>query len=339
MPPGTKATLEHFYAVLHPDDRERVRALIRHSHDTNEDYRAEYRILQPDGSHRWIAGMGRTYAGPDGRPASMTGVTLDITPLKQAEQSLVELNATLEKRIEERTRALNAERRRLEATLDSLLDPHLLAELRCAMPTGESSTSASSTRIRRPAPGSAPTAGGSAAARAKCIPHPEHVADPDVRQDGRHRLPHRRRCVPLSARRPWHQSARHPCGQGGWHIGFTLADVTKQYDAAFESVFVEERFRLLAETLRTWSCDDREGRILGVALDHGRARLVGRRVDRRTWSEVLGPTGGGDGFLDDHDGALAGKSVVGAIAAAGERRPEPLGRNPCRPLPDDAWHH
>ena len=41
VPPGTKATLEHFYAVLHPDDRERVRALVQHSHDTNEDYHAE----------------------------------------------------------------------------------------------------------------------------------------------------------------------------------------------------------------------------------------------------------------------------------------------------------
>ncbi len=313
VPPGAQPTIEHFYAVLHPDDRERVRAIIRHSHDTKEDYHADYRIMQPDGSHRWIAGMGRTYAGPDGSPASMAGVTLDITPLKQAEQSLRELNATLEKRIEERTTALNAERRRLEATLDSLLDPHLLAQ-----PVRDAEARVIDFSIDYANPAACAWIGsdsGHLRGRRLSEVYPALLSTSLIQMFAK---TVDTGCPTAVDAFPYRLDARgtnrldiHAVRVDG-HIGFTLRDVTKQYDAALQLAASEERFRLLAENssdvvVRT----DREGRILWVspsitaALGWSSAQWIGR-----TWSELIGPTGEGDGFLDDHEGALAGKSVV-----------------------------
>lgn len=313
LPPGTQATIEHFYAVLHPGDRERVQALIRRSLDTNEDYHAEYRIMQADGSHRWIAGMGRTYAGPDGRPASMTGVTLDITPMKQAEESLRELNATLEKRVEERTTALNAERRRLEATLDSLLDPHLLSQ-----PVRDPDGRVVDFSIVYANPAACAWIGsdrGHLCGRRLSEVYPALLSTSLIQMfantvdTG---------CPTAVDAFPYRFDARgttrldiHAVRVDG-QVGFTLRDVTKQYDAVLQLAASEERFRLLAENssdvvVRT----DREGRILWVspsimaALGWSSAEWIGR-----TWSELVRSTGEGDGFLDDHDGTLAGNSVV-----------------------------
>ena len=82
-------TLEHFYAVLHPEDRPQVEAKMAMA-AVGEEYAVEYRVLQPDGTVRWLSAWGRVYQDDKNATLTMGGVTQDITARKQAEQALNE---------------------------------------------------------------------------------------------------------------------------------------------------------------------------------------------------------------------------------------------------------
>ena len=71
--------IESFYGGLHPADRERVRAVIEHAIDTRGEYQAEYRIVRPDGTERWVDARGRVFTDTDGRPERLVGVAADFT--------------------------------------------------------------------------------------------------------------------------------------------------------------------------------------------------------------------------------------------------------------------
>jgi len=73
---------EHFWsfeARLHPDDRERVAGAIAAAVEIGGGYEAEYRVVHPDGSVRWIAARGRVLCDEDGRPVRMLGAAHDTT--------------------------------------------------------------------------------------------------------------------------------------------------------------------------------------------------------------------------------------------------------------------
>ncbi len=55
-----------------------------------EEYAVEYRVLQPDGTVRWLSAWGRVYQDDKNATLTMGGVTQDITARKQAEQALNE---------------------------------------------------------------------------------------------------------------------------------------------------------------------------------------------------------------------------------------------------------
>ena len=105
LPEDQEGSFEHFYKVLHPDDRERVAAVLQRSQEILEDYRTEYRVLDPEGTERWLAAMGRYYLDDQGKVIGLGGVTLDISERKLAElriaqgkQQVEALNRQLEKR-------------------------------------------------------------------------------------------------------------------------------------------------------------------------------------------------------------------------------------------------
>ncbi|QEL14918.1 PAS domain S-box protein [Limnoglobus roseus] len=83
--PDDSFTHEDLWAAVHPDDLDRVRAAVRAAVETRTDYDTEYRTVWPDGSQHWVLVRGRASYAPDGEPAGMTGVTLDITDRKLAE--------------------------------------------------------------------------------------------------------------------------------------------------------------------------------------------------------------------------------------------------------------
>jgi PAS domain S-box-containing protein len=102
-----------FLELLHPDFRqragERMKAILE-----NGSYQAqnEYKILGKDGQERWVlSSSSRLTCG--GKPAVMVN-SVDITERKRTEETLRELNATLESKVAERTAELEHRARQLQ---------------------------------------------------------------------------------------------------------------------------------------------------------------------------------------------------------------------------------
>jgi len=74
-------------ARLHPDDRAATEARVKASVKGGE-YRAEFRVLRPDGSVHWIEARGFMALTPAGEPYRQYGVMIDITERKRAEEAL-----------------------------------------------------------------------------------------------------------------------------------------------------------------------------------------------------------------------------------------------------------
>jgi len=81
-----------FTRFVHPDDRTRVSASIADSRQNKKLYAEEFRILQPDGTVRWLGARGKFYYAKSGDPERMLGVSLDITKRKLAEEAISSMN-------------------------------------------------------------------------------------------------------------------------------------------------------------------------------------------------------------------------------------------------------
>ena len=79
------APITAFFANIHPDDLDHVRPAIQAALQTGALFSAEYRLVQPDGSVRWVLAQGRCRLGEDGAPLRFPGVSFDITRRRQAE--------------------------------------------------------------------------------------------------------------------------------------------------------------------------------------------------------------------------------------------------------------
>ncbi len=102
-PEGIEASLELFYSALHPDDRAHVARLLEAARQSQQDYSAEYRVIQPDGTRRWIRALGRACNLQDGRPQAVAGITQDITAQRAMEEEIRALNRDLEEKVSQRT--------------------------------------------------------------------------------------------------------------------------------------------------------------------------------------------------------------------------------------------
>ncbi len=89
-------TREDFIRYVHPDDRSRVSEAIANARQNRKLYAAEFRIVKPDGTVRWLAARGKFYYARNGDPERMLGVSLDITERKSAEEKLREYEKAVE---------------------------------------------------------------------------------------------------------------------------------------------------------------------------------------------------------------------------------------------------
>jgi signal transduction histidine kinase len=85
-------TREEFTRYVHPDDRTKVSEAIADARQNQKQYAAEFRVVQPDGTVRWLAARGKFYYARNGNPERMLGVSLDITERKLAEEALSCMN-------------------------------------------------------------------------------------------------------------------------------------------------------------------------------------------------------------------------------------------------------
>jgi PAS domain S-box-containing protein len=90
LPPEAEVTMDRFYELLHPDDRDRIRRYIDRSLADHTRFDAEYRTVGPDGKLRWIRAIGRGFYDPGGRPVRFDGITVDMTEQKRVEEKLKE---------------------------------------------------------------------------------------------------------------------------------------------------------------------------------------------------------------------------------------------------------
>ncbi len=75
--------------MVHPDDWERVDAAIRDAiAEKMEDFRLQCRTMTPAGEYAWSLTQGRIRYGEGGRPERISGMTIDISDLKGAEERL-----------------------------------------------------------------------------------------------------------------------------------------------------------------------------------------------------------------------------------------------------------
>jgi PAS domain S-box-containing protein len=70
---------------VHPDDRATRATAIQQALATGGSYEAEFRIILPDGSWRWIAARGRPSPGVNGAAPRVFGVSMDITRQKEVD--------------------------------------------------------------------------------------------------------------------------------------------------------------------------------------------------------------------------------------------------------------
>jgi PAS domain S-box-containing protein len=119
-PDATHETHEDWVRRIHPDDREATeRKFVEAIKSSARDYSAQYRIIRPsDGEVRWISVKSLIERDEQGRALRLVGAHTDVTDEVQADHALrkseeearqlaaklAELNATLEQRVEEKTR-------------------------------------------------------------------------------------------------------------------------------------------------------------------------------------------------------------------------------------------
>ncbi len=83
--------LEVYLRAIHSEDRERVADEIGESLESGVgSFESEYRIVQNDGSFRWVVARGKIERDATGAPIRMPGAIVDITERKEAEKSLIE---------------------------------------------------------------------------------------------------------------------------------------------------------------------------------------------------------------------------------------------------------
>jgi PAS domain S-box-containing protein len=95
----TSRPTSEWFDLIHNEDVEAVTEAWRRAVSERGRYEAEIRFKTPDGSIRWIREDGNYVPGPDGRPGYLTGLALDITERKQAEEARTLLIEELNHRV------------------------------------------------------------------------------------------------------------------------------------------------------------------------------------------------------------------------------------------------
>jgi len=114
-----------YVELLHPEDRDRVVETVQRNLEPGSTHFIEHRVIHPDGSVHWIEGRGAALRGEGDQLTGMTGVSLDITARKEAEEELRRLYEAAKREIEARQRALEERDHVARVLQQSLLPPHL----------------------------------------------------------------------------------------------------------------------------------------------------------------------------------------------------------------------
>jgi PAS domain S-box-containing protein len=135
-PEAANESHDDWVSRIHPSDREATDAAFKNAVKSGvREYSVRYRIIRPsDGEIRWISVKSMIERDANGRALRLVGAHTDVTDEVNAERALrkseeearqlagklAELNATLEQRVEEKTREREAAGVQLKATEEAL---------------------------------------------------------------------------------------------------------------------------------------------------------------------------------------------------------------------------
>ena len=100
LPDTHEITRDAWRKRVHPVDLERLDKLRTSAFAARRnEHRSEYRIFRPNGELRWIESRAFVSYDPDGTPARMVGVNIDVTRRKRLEEHQSVLVAELDHRV------------------------------------------------------------------------------------------------------------------------------------------------------------------------------------------------------------------------------------------------
>lgn len=82
--------------MIHPDDYPGFLEALRRLFEEDDEFAQEYRLVQPDGSARWVLARGRLQRDEWGAPMRFPGTSVDITERKGIEEALRESRRRLD---------------------------------------------------------------------------------------------------------------------------------------------------------------------------------------------------------------------------------------------------
>jgi PAS domain S-box-containing protein len=85
-PNSFRVTPENVQAMLHPDDSPKLGEALEKISQGARSYETEFRVCRPDGETRWCIGTAAATLDENGRVLRVSGVTVDITERKRAEE-------------------------------------------------------------------------------------------------------------------------------------------------------------------------------------------------------------------------------------------------------------
>ncbi len=78
-------SLEQFYEIVHPDDLASLKRAVSRSVALRAHLELEFRVIHPDGTHRWVMSKGKLLCDETGEAVRMIGVSVDVTDRKRAD--------------------------------------------------------------------------------------------------------------------------------------------------------------------------------------------------------------------------------------------------------------
>jgi two-component system sensor kinase FixL len=79
LAPGAELNLPNFLDRVHMHDRERLKRRIEEAFRSHDRFRAEFRVVDPEGGVRWLSSSGRSEADSEAGSKTLMGVSVDIT--------------------------------------------------------------------------------------------------------------------------------------------------------------------------------------------------------------------------------------------------------------------
>ena len=90
LDPEAEVTQQSFINACHPEDRAQAVRICRDAIENGKSYEQEYRVVHPDGQVRWILDRAHNLVDAAGKSHRVTGVVIDITERKKADEALRE---------------------------------------------------------------------------------------------------------------------------------------------------------------------------------------------------------------------------------------------------------